>query len=105
MGAWTMESKNVKQYKTKISPKADFLSDPARAGRHQDVVMNPEFKQAVQIAFAEYAVQVSGIDTTPQQVTVGLKLDGARAVLNELLNLGIPSLPDYKPNHDNLDTP
>lgn len=92
----------MKQYKTKISPKSDFLSDPARAGRHQDIVLSPEFKAAVQVAYTEYAIGLTFSDANAQVATVGLKLEGARAVLNELLNLGVPTLSEIHINDDNL---
>lgn len=92
----------MKHYKTKISPKSDFLSDPPRSGRHQDVVLNPEFKAAVQVAYAEYSVNLTFGDANSQIATVGLKLEGARAVLNELMNLGVPNNVGTMTDNDNL---
>lgn len=79
---------------TTLSPKADFLSNTERADRHQELMMSPEFREAVKAALLEYAINTAKMGMDSQQVTVGLKIDGAKGFIYELLNLGIPHIPE-----------
>lgn len=73
---------------SRISPKESFLSDKTRADRHNETVLNPSFRVACETAFASYLIKQSGSD--PRVAPI---LEGARGVLDELLNLGLPSVP------------
>lgn len=87
-----------------ITPKGSFLSDSKRAGAHQDVVAAPQFRQAVEIALLSYALKLGGASADAQSlVTVGLRLEGARGVLEELMNLGNPDVPKAAPQTQELD--
>jgi hypothetical protein len=80
-----------------LTPKAEFLADAKRAGAHQDMVLSPEFKKALEIALLQYAMNLGG-DTADQQrlITVGLRLEGAKGFIEELLNLGNRTKPIYQ---------
>lgn len=76
-----------------ITPKGSFLADAKRAGAHQDIVASPQFRQAIEIALLSYTLKQGGPSADAQQlVTVGLRLEGARGVLEELMNLGHPDV-------------
>ena len=73
----------------KIEPKKDFLTDSKAADRHTEIVMSPEFRHATLIAFAEFASKLDGKNPVSAP-----KLEGAKEVLNILLELGNPNVPD-----------
>lgn len=71
-----------------ISPKSRFLSDRALASQHSEMVVHPGFRAAAEAALLNYAIKLDGHD-----VRSALKIQGAKEVLQELLNLGDPSKP------------
>lgn len=79
-----------------LIPKAEFLRDEKRAGQHQDIVLNPEFKKAIEIALLQYAMNLGG-DTADltRLSTIGLRLEGAKGFIDELLNLGNRTKPAF----------
>lgn len=87
-----------------LSPKAEFLGDPKRADAHQETVLNPEFKKAIEIALLQYAMNLGGTGVDSQQlVTVGLRLEGAKGFIDELLNLGNKTKPIYQRDETELE--
>lgn len=82
----------VPKIRTKLSPKANFIRDGKKADAHQEVMLSPQFQHAAQVALAEYACQLASLDVS-MQATSGLKLQGARAFAETLMNLGVPEMP------------
>lgn len=90
--------------KALLLPKADFLADAPRAGRHQDLMATPEIREALKIALLHYAMKLGGESADAQQlVTVGLRLEGAKGFISELLNLGQPVKQTDHPSDDQLE--
>lgn len=87
-----------------LIPKAEFLGDPKRADAHQEIVLSPAFKKAIEIALLQYAMNLGG-DTADQQrlITVGLRLEGAKGFIDELLNLGNATKPIYQRDESELE--
>lgn len=72
-----------------IQPKHDFQKDEKTAGRWQDIVASPLFKEAATIAFAAYSLELSREKVSGQDLTlVGVRMQGAQEVLHVLMNLG-----------------
>lgn len=90
LGKFVYSMKN--QNRNIIAPKTDFLKDSKRADRHIEIVMAPEFRHAVTVAFAEYANRLAQFEG--ERPTAAPKLEGARSVLNILMELGSPTVPE-----------
>lgn len=87
-----------------ISPKSDFNDDPKRADRHQEIVLSPEFKHAMQVALLSYTMRLTDPRSEPIVLgQAGLKIEGAKGVLEELINLGKISKLPSEPSSDELD--
>ena len=88
-----------------LSPKSDFLSDAKKAGELMDITMSPLFKEAAKAALLQYSLRLSKKNTEgPTLAVVGLRMQGAQEVLEELMNLGRPSLPSMEEDDGQLDS-
>lgn len=67
-----------------IDPSARFRSDSNRTNNHRDLVENPVFKEAVETAMLSYFLGLDGVD--PRSA---LKLQGAKEMIEKLMNLGL----------------
>lgn len=85
---------------TLLNPKADFLKDSKRSDEHQETVLDPKFMEAIKVALLSYAMRIGGSHAELQSLsTVGLRLEGAKGFIHELINLGKPIKPQ-QPLHD-----
>lgn len=82
-----------------ISPKSDYCTNhKADAERHMEIVYDPKFRRAAEVALLEYCVQLNCDDPR-----AALKIRGAKAVLDILLNLGnVDSSPARADEDDKL---
>lgn len=88
---------------TSLNPKLDFLKDGKRADAHQETVLDPKFMEAIKIALLSYAMKIGGAHTELQSLsTVGLRLEGAKGFIHELINLGKPTKPQETYHDDEL---
>lgn len=86
-----------------LSPKASFLADSKAAGEWQDVVASPLFTKAAEAALLQYAVGLGGTGMDgPTLAIVGMKLEGAKGMLDALMTLGKLTKPDIDVSNDNL---
>lgn len=85
-----------------ITPKLDFIRDSKIADSHQETVLSPKFRKACEVALLEYTL---GLSTTTLQsaAETAYKLQGAKDVINVLLNLGDQHKGPVGPSPDNLD--
>lgn len=83
----------------KFSPKADFIQQHRpEADAHMETVMNPKFKEAVQVAFLEYIANVTTDD--PRSVYA---IGGIRDFIKVLYNLGQEISPPLSQPSDELE--
>lgn len=84
-----------------ISPKAEFCSlHKSEAERHMEMVYTPQFRRAAEVALLEYCVQLNCDDPR-----AALKIRGAKAVLDILLNLGNVDSSPVRADEDDKLTP
>lgn len=87
-----------------LLPKAEFIKNEKLAGEYQDLVQNPVFREAAKMALLHYATTLSRHDSAgPTLAVVGLKLQGAKEMLDALMNFGIPYRLPSEPSSDELD--
>ncbi len=94
-----------------LEPKKRFLSIPATANTHSDLMASPSFQHAASTAMLAYQYQLGG--GSPEALSiVAAKLRGAQEFLHCLLNLGLPnstekSIPDASlvPPEESLNRP
>ena len=80
-----------------LSPKETFISNVARSDAHAELCMRPDFKIAVEYAWAEFAWRQE-----PTDPTVCVQLKGAREFLKIFLNLGDRTVREQAPLIRNL---
>lgn len=82
-----------------ISPKSEYCSNhKVDAEQHMEIVYSPAFRRAAEVALLEYCVQLNCDDPR-----AALKIRGAKAVLDILLNLGnVDSSPPRADDSDQL---
>lgn len=82
----------------KFSPKSDFIQQHRpEADAHMETVMNPKFKEAVQVAFLEYISSVAG---EPRSIYA---IEGIRDFIKVLYNLGQEISPPLSQPSDELE--
>lgn len=87
-----------------LLPKAEFIKNEKLANEYQDLVQNPVFREAAKLALLTYATDLSRHDSSgPTLAVVGLKLQGAKEMLDVLMNFGIPYRTPTQTNNDELD--
>lgn len=87
-----------------IFPKAEFQTDPKRAADHQAIVSKSEFKWAMELALLQYTMRVTQGDLSPAELSLsGLRIQGAREVLDILSNLGNINAHEPRKPIDQLD--
>lgn len=85
-------------HKVLLRSKDDFLGNPVLAGEHQDFMVSPGFQGAAKTAMLHF--------TLTRDLNDGrsvLMIQGAKLFLEELMNLGNPTLPREQPKTKMLD--
>lgn len=88
----------------KLQPRARFIEDSKRADAHQELMLSPVFKSAVEIALLDYvmSLQTSSLQSAAE---TAYKLEGARGFIERLLNLGDKTRPLNERKTDELIPP
>lgn len=86
----------------KLTPKVDFIRDSKIADNHQETVLNPDFRAACGVALLQYTINLSTVNLQSAAENA-YKIQGAKEVIEVLLNLGDHSQQSSGPSPDNLD--
>ena len=80
-----------------LQPKRDFLSNAQRASNHEDLILSPAFKEAVQAAMLHYISRLPMSNAAD-----AFKVQGAREFAEELMNIGNETVPQTRNTPDLL---
>ena len=79
-----------KENALRLTPKQGFLNDPHAASVHSDLMASPAFKSAASVALLQYQFNLLPGGSEPTALAAAaLRLSGAKAFLDTLMNLGI----------------
>lgn len=73
-----------------ISPIGEFKASPTKVADAAKLADNPVLRECLMVAYAELSWQQRSANDPQSSWAVGAKLEGARALIQNLLSLGSP---------------